>query len=299
MSIGDASAAVRPGTGAGSTAAGAPPAEKRLQGAVASIHVLAPYPQLLRAGYRRHAGYRQAALAGLATNIVFGLLRAAILTAVLAERGTVAGYDVAAAITYVWLGQGLLGVVVLWGDQELSRRVRSGDVVVDLGRPWDLQLALLATDLGRGCHAVLIRLLPPTAVGALFFPFRWPERPATVLLFAASVALAVVVSFGIRFLLNATAFWLLDVRGLIAVWGVVGGVLSGLVLPLAWFPQWAQTVLSWTPFPALFQTPIDVFVERGDPVGLLATQLVWAVLLLLAGRVALTRGSRRLVVQGG
>ena len=61
--------------------------------------------------------------------------------------------DLAAAVTYVWLGQGLLGVVLLWGDTELSRRIRSGDVVVDLGRPWDLQLALLCTDLGRACHA--------------------------------------------------------------------------------------------------------------------------------------------------
>jgi ABC-2 type transport system permease protein len=57
--------------------------------------VLAPYPQLVRAGYRRYASYRQATLAGLATNAVFGLLRAAVLAAVLAERGTVGGYDLA------------------------------------------------------------------------------------------------------------------------------------------------------------------------------------------------------------
>ena len=126
----------------------------RLRAAVAWNDVLAPYPQLVRAGYRRYAGYRQAALAGLATNMVFGLLRAAVLAAVLAERGTVAGYDLATAITYVWLGQGLLAVVLLWGGTEFSDRVRSGDIVVDLGRPWDLQAALLATDLGRAGAAV-------------------------------------------------------------------------------------------------------------------------------------------------
>jgi ABC-2 type transport system permease protein len=261
--------------------------------------VLAPYPQLLVAGYRRYASYRQATLAGLATNMVFGLLRAAVLTAVLAERGTVAGYDLPTAVTYVWLGQGLITVVLLWGDQELAHRVRTGDVVVDLGRPWDLQAAMLATDLGRAGHAVATRLLPPAAFGALLFPFRWPERPETWLLFAASVWLAVVVSFGVRFLLNASAFWLLDVRGVMAVWGVVGGVLSGLVVPLAWFPPWAQAVLSWTPFPSLFQSPIDVFTERGNPLAVLATQLTWAALLLLAGRTVLARGTRRLVVQGG
>lgn len=263
------------------------------------IDVLTPYPQLLRAGYRRYASYRQAALAGVSANIVFGLLRAAVLTAVLAQRGTVAGYGVAAAVTFVWLGQGLLGVVGLGGDTELSRRIRDGDIVVDLGRPWDVQLALLVIDLGRACHAVLLRLLPPVAVGALFYPFRWPERPTTIMLFAVSVVLAVMASFGIRFLLNSTAFWLLDARGVIAMWAVIGGVLSGLVLPLSWFPSWMQALLAWTPFPALFQTPIDVFTERGGAGALLATQLAWVVILTLAGRVALARGARRLVVQGG
>jgi len=274
-------------------------AENRLRVAVAWIDVLAPYPQLLRAGFLRYATYRQATLAGLTTNIVFGLLRSAVLVAVLEQRGTVAGYDLATAVTYVWLGQGLLTVVLLWGDQELSRRVRSGDVVIDLGRPWDLQAALLAGDLGRAGFAVCTRLLPPAAFGAIVFGFRWPEHLTTYGLFVVSALLAVVASFGIRFLLNASAFWLLDARGVLAVWGVAGGLLAGLVLPLAWFPQWARAVLWWTPFPALFQTPIDVFIERGGALGLIAHQLVWTVLLLVAGRVALTRGSRRLVVQGG
>ena len=111
--------------------------------------------------------------------------------------------------------------------------------------------------------------------------------------------LGVIVSFAIRFLLNCTAFWLLDARGTIAVWGVASGVLTGLVMPLPWFPAWAQTALWWTPFPALMQSPIDVFTERGDPFAVLAHQLVWAVLLLLLGRLVLARGARRLVVNGG
>ena len=50
----------------------------RLRRAVTWPGVLAPYPQLVRAGYRRYATYRQATLAGLTTNVVFGLLRAAV-----------------------------------------------------------------------------------------------------------------------------------------------------------------------------------------------------------------------------
>ncbi len=58
-------------------------------------------------------------------------------------------------------------------------------------------------------------------------------------------------------------------------------------------------MLAWTPFPALFQLPIDVFTERGDPLAILVRQLFWAAVLFALGRAALARGTRRLVVQGG
>ncbi|WP_447004402.1 ABC transporter permease [Saccharothrix isguenensis] len=255
------------------------------------------YARLALAGFRRYSTYRQAMAAGMATNVVFGLLRMAVLVAAVAQ-GPIAGYDVAATATYVWLGQGLMAVVVLWGDKELSDRVRSGDVVVDLYRPWHLQMALLAEDFGRAGYAVLVRLAPPIAFGALFFPFRWPES-RTLPLFAVSVVLAVAVSFGMRFLLNATTFWLLDNRGVQALYTGFVWLLSGLAVPLAFFPSWAIPVLWSTPFAAMLQAPIDVFLERGSPWPLLAVQALWAVAALGTGHLVLNRAVRKVVVQGG
>ena len=51
-----------------------------------------------------------------------------------------------------------------------------------------------------------------------------------------SVALAVLVSFGIRFLVNLASFWLLDYRGPVLLAVAVNLVLSGMVIPLAFFP---------------------------------------------------------------
>lgn len=150
-----------------------------MRAAVAWVLVLAAHLRLVRAGFDRHATYRMASLAGLVTNSVFGLLRVAVLLAVVGAAGPVVGYDAAAVVTYVWLGQGLIAVVNLWAGGELSERVRSGEIAVDLSRPWDLQSALIATDLGRAAHAVVVRLVPPVVLGALLFPFRWPVRPGT------------------------------------------------------------------------------------------------------------------------
>ncbi|MCO1582641.1 ABC-2 family transporter protein [Crossiella sp. SN42] len=257
------------------------------------------YARMIGAGFRRYSSYRGATLAGLGTNLVFGLLRVSVLFAMLDGRREVAGYDAARSSTYVWFGQGMLATVVLWGHHEIGERVRTGDVVVDLSRPWNLQLVLLAEDLGRAGYAFLTRFLPPVAFGALFFPFLWPAHGLTWPLFALSLGLSVAVSFCARFLLGLSAFWLLDNRGPVSLYGMSVGILGGLIVPLPFFPDWLQTVLWLTPFPALVQAPIDVFTEAGPPLAPLAHQLAWLGILYLGGRLALRGAVRKVVVQGG
>ena len=108
-------------------------------------------------------------LASVFTNSVFGFLRCSVLLA-LAGAGSVAGYDEPRLATFVWAGQGLIGVVLLWAPTELADRIRSGDVIADLLRPVDLVWQLLAADFGRAGFAMLTRFVGPVVVGAC-----WPE----------------------------------------------------------------------------------------------------------------------------
>ncbi|WP_433385119.1 ABC transporter permease [Actinoplanes sp. CA-142083] len=260
---------------------------------------------LVWSGFRRYATYRQATIAGSFTNIVFGFLRCYVLLAVAAGAvgGRPGGYDPAQLATFVWVGQGLLTVVGIWGWTDLADRIRTGDVASDLLRPVPPVTAYLAADLGRAGHAMLARFLPPTIVGAIFFTFATPQRWQTIPLFAISVLLAVVGSYGCRFLVNATAYWLHDARGPMVLWTLGSGVLAGLYFPLRLLPEWlAVTLWVATPFPSLLQTPLDVLVERDPPgmqAGLVAVQMAWAVALLAAARLVQRRAERKLVVQGG
>ncbi|MEU0883949.1 ABC-2 family transporter protein [Lentzea sp. NPDC005914] len=236
----------------------------------------------------------------MTANVVFGLLRVSVIVAALKAAGReIAEYDVAATNTYVWIGQGLLGFILLWGNNELAERVRSGDVVVDLYRPWNLQGALLAEDLGRGGYAFLARLAPPMLIGMLLFPFQFPEHAYQWPLFLVSAVIALVICFGCRFLIEISAFWLLDNRGLFGFWNVTSGLLCGLTVPIAFFPQWAREVLWMTPFPALLQAPVDVFLGHGNAGKLLLYQAFWAVVILALGHFALQRAVRKVVVHGG
>jgi ABC-2 type transport system permease protein len=256
-------------------------------------------------GFRRYATYRQATVAGAFTNTVFGFLRCYVLLAVAAgaSGGRPGGYDRQQLATFVWLGQGLLTVVAIWGWTDLADRIRTGDVVAELLRPVNPVISYLAPDIGRAGHAVLTRFILPVVVGAIFFDFYVPHRWETVPLFVLSVILAVVCSFGCRFLVNATAYWLHDARGPVMFWTLSSGVLAGLYFPLRFLPDWlAVTLWVATPLPSLLQTPIDVLLERDPPAlqaGLVALQAVWAAILLVTCRVVQRRAERKLVAQGG
>ncbi|MGI5237416.1 ABC transporter permease [Dactylosporangium sp. CA-139066] len=257
------------------------------------------YATLFVLGFRRFSAYRTAAIAGAFTNCVFGLIRSAILMAVIGTAGgALAGYDRVTAATYVWLGQALVGSVNLFYWNEIAQRIRTGDIAVDLARPADPMLSYLAADLGRAAFTLLLRGLPQLAVGAVITGLALPHTPVPYALGLASVALATALSFACRWLVNLSAFWLLDLRGPMTLYLVVSSVLCGLVVPVHWFPPWLATVAAATPFPSMLQAPIDVIMGRSGW-ETLAVQALWFIGLLVAGRAVFALGARRLVIQGG
>lgn len=260
------------------------------------------YFELAERGYRRHSSYTVAAVAGLFTNVVFGMLRAAVMGAVFVGTTQIGGYGLAQAITYVWLVQGMMTVVQMYGGNDLATRISSGDITVDLIRPINTQLSYLATDYGRAAYHTLYRGVPPVLIGALLFGLVAPTNPLMWLAFVLSLALAVAVSYFFRFLYNMLAFWLLDYRGVALVAVIVTNLLSGFIIPVSFFPHWLAVTASLTPFPSMIQAPVDIFTGHSaglDALTTLGVQLLWVGVLFMAGRSLFLLGRRTLVVQGG
>jgi ABC-2 type transport system permease protein len=256
--------------------------------------------ELIRRGFRRHATYRAATLAGVVTNTMFGFLRGAVLVAAIdAAAQPIAGYDRARALTYVWLGQALIAPIAIFRWTEIADRIRTGELAGDLSRPADFQGWWLCDDLGRGAYQCVARGVTQLTIGALVGQLAAPASLARLPAFVLSVGLAVVVSFGLRFLVNVWVFWTLDARGPTALYSVLAVALSGFIVPIDFYPDWLVAVQRVLPFASLVQGPIDVWIGTRDAIEVLALQLLWAIALLALGRVVVGSATRRLVVQGG
>ncbi|MGW1778542.1 ABC transporter permease [Streptomyces sp. NPDC002143] len=260
------------------------------------------YAAVAAGGFRRYATYRVATAAGVFTNTVFGLILVYTYLALWDERPHLGGYDQAQAVTYVWLGQALYATLAIQGggfEADLMARIRTGEIAIDLYRPADLQVWWLASDMGRALFQLLGRGVIPFVFGALFFPTALPDDPVIWLAFLVAVALAMLVSYGIRFLVALSGFWLLDGTGALQVLMVTGMFCSGMALPLNAFPQPYGDIVALLPWAALLQMPADVLMGEADPLPAFAFQAVWAVVLLAVGRVLQGAATRRVVVQGG
>src|SRR3954463_815875 len=257
--------------------------------------------EIAKRGWRRYAAYPWATAAGVFTNTIFGFLQAYILLAVYRHRTSVGGFDAADSVTYVWLAESMIMTVFIFNWQELALRIRDGSIATDLARPLDPQRYWLAFDLGRAPDHFLFRGVAPFVVAAFVFELHYPT-PLDAVLFVVSLTLAVVVSFGIRFLYNASAFWLLDYRGVMTLTITIVIFFSGMAIPVRFFPGWLRELAYALPFASIIQTPIDVWLGKRQGLallGVLALQAFWALVLLGLGRIALARGTRKLVIQGG
>ncbi|WP_309230982.1 ABC-2 family transporter protein [Nocardia sp. SYP-A9097] len=260
------------------------------------------YWQLVKAGFRRQSHYRLALVAGLITNVVFGFVRAAVLTAAVHANHGFGGYDAGTIGAYIWLSQGLLGAIAFWTLPDIVERIRTGDVAIDFLRPIDIQFAHLAEYLGRAAYSLLPRGLPSLLIGALTFGLALPNTAGPYVLGVISVAAAIALSFLSMFAVCLAGFWMVDTRGLRALHMICGTFLAGLFAPLHLFPEWLRAIAFATPFPSMLQWPIDVISGRTTglaAVGIVVTQCLWLGVLVLLGRVILRAGRRKLEVQGG
>lgn len=268
-----------------------------------SPNPLTTYYELARSEFKRFSAYPLAIVAGIFTNTIFGFIRGSVLVgAVVGAGGPIAGYDTKLALSYVWIGQALIAPIGLFVRRDVAERVRTGEVAVDLARPVDFQMSWLARDTGRFLFNVPTRGLPTLLIGIGLVGIAWPQDWTAYPLGLLSLLLGTSLNFLCMYTINLIAFWVVDAGGYLNLYGLVLNLLSGFLIPVHIFPGWLLGVALRTPFPSIFQTPVDILSGRtvgAAAVGLIGIQAAWLIGVIVLGRILLAVGSRRLVVQGG
>ena len=256
----------------------------------------------MSARLRETLQYRAAAVAGMVTQVFWGLIRLMIFRAFYLSSTAVQPMSLAETVDYLWLVQALLLLMPWRTDVELQNMIRTGNVAYELVKPTDLYMLWFARILGGRAAPLLLRLPLIYGVAALFFGLRLPASPAAAGAFALSVLAAFLLSSAISTLMTISLMWTLAGDGIARLTATIATVLSGSIVPLPLFPESFQALLNILPFRGLMDIPFRLYsgnIPLADFPRELAFQLAWALGLMLLGRLLLGCGLRRLVSQGG
>ena len=260
------------------------------------------YYELAKRSFQQQFAYRAATLAGLFTNSVFGVLLSSVYLALFWDQpanASVGGFTAAQTVTYTWIGQALIMPVIFWGWFLITNTIRDGTVVMDMLKPMDFFLYWYSRDLGRGAAQIITRAIPTLTIGSILFDLVWPESWQRWAAFLISVPFAITVSFCLRFMFNLWGFWMLDHRGISALIIVVTGAFSGHLLPISWYPPWAQNVINVLPFRSMLMTPVELWLGQVSIAQGLGMQVFWSLVMIGCCYVLLHYAERKVVVQGG
>ena len=89
---------------------------------------------LMSARFRMLLQYRAAAMAGMSTQLFWGLIRVMIFEAFYRSSVAIHPMSYPEVVNYVWLGQAMFALLPWWMDAEIRNMVRSGTVVYELVR---------------------------------------------------------------------------------------------------------------------------------------------------------------------
>lgn len=183
----------------------------------------------------------------------------------------------------------------------IEQKIRDGSIAIDLIRPYDFRLSLLATMAG-GAGINLLLVIFALAVTLLFVPLIPPASLVALFLTLLTLLGGVLVIFSWHFFIGLYGFWTIQTRGIRLFSQLVLGLASGATIPLWLFPEPISAFLTLLPFQTSFYLPLTIYIGQASSDEIqrgLALQVFWIAALWILGHQLWRRVQHILTVQGG
>ncbi|MFD1737401.1 ABC transporter permease [Bacillus salitolerans] len=250
--------------------------------------------------------YRTAALAGIATQFFWGFMYIMIFEAFYEHALHNPPMTLKELMTYIWLQQSFLAFIMLWfRDNELFNLITSGNIAYELCRPCDLYGFWYAKLLAQRLSSALLRCLPILIFAFIIVePYRMtlPPNLLTGILFILALLLGLLLLVAISLFIYISVFITMSPVGSLLVFGVLGEFFAGLIIPIPLMPEWLQKIAYLFPFRLTADFPFRVYsghIPQNEAIIGIFQQIVWLLLLVWLGKMAMNKVLKRVVVQGG
>ena len=261
------------------------------------------YREFMRIGFVNILAFRLRYYTGIITYLINVTVYYFIWRAVFANSsGSIAGFSLPQILTYVSVGWILRSFYWNTIDQEMAYEVIEGKIAMDLIKPVSVQWMWLARAMGESAFRLILLTAPTAIVIALLFPVIPPASKLNFALFLLAAIGSFFIMGALNFLIGTCAIPLTSILALIRAKFWLIELLSGLLIPLSFFPRPLQIISSWLPFEHIAATPLQIYLGRltlADSLRLLALEYFWVIVLLVLGHLWWLRATRKITIHGG
>lgn len=264
--------------------------------------VLGSYWELARIGFLNILAYRLRYYMGVVTYFINVAVYYFIWRAIYEHSAEIQGFRLDQMLTYVAVGWMIRSFYFNNIDHDLAMDVMEGKITMDLIKPVDFQAMHIARAAGESFFRLFLLTLPAGVVISLVFPVRPPASARHFALFSVSVILTFFIVAAFNFLVGVCAVRLKSILGLLRAKYFLLELLSGLLLPMSFFPQRVERALAWLPFQHISYSPLLIYLGKVDTAGtlrILGLQIAWIVILLGLGQAWWRLSQRKITIHGG
>ena len=250
--------------------------------------------------------YREAAIAGFFTQIFFGLVFIMVYLAFFESGDSNAPMTLEQTINYLWLNQILFALVYMWyKDKDIFSIIKNGNISYELCRPQKLYWMWYFKIISQRLSAVLLRCIPALIV-ALILPYPYglnlPNNFLTFIVFLFTLVISTLLMTSIVTLYHVIAMFTLDDKGITAIILAVADILSGVVVPIPFFPKFLQVISSYLPFQYVSDLPFRIYISHiplNEAWSGIVVQIVWIIIITIIGTLLSKIALKKAVIQGG
>lgn len=262
------------------------------------------YSSFLRIAFLNMLAYRLRYFTGVITYLLFVTVNYFIWNGVFSNQTSteIKGFTLEEMVTYVVVGWVARSLYFSNIDVELNTLVRTGEVSTYLIRPVHFHQMMLWRAAGESLFRLLFFTIPISIVLLCIYPISLPPSTTHLFAFLFSTACSFFITAEINFLVGLLAFPLKSIDGIMRAKYFLLQLLSGLLLPITFFPEWAVAILAYLPFQSIAFVPLQIYLGKIEIDGIaaaLGTQLVWCAILLFASIIGWRAAVRHLTLQGG
>ncbi|MDD6202614.1 MAG: ABC-2 family transporter protein [Lachnospiraceae bacterium] len=208
-------------------------------------------------------------------------------------------------IVYIFMTYVTGSVALIEIAKEIGNDVMEGSVVMNLIKPIDYRMSLIAKATGT----MIYRFLAPAVFVWIaleiykVYVLKMGLTPlSNILFYLVSVIMSFLIYVLFDFCFGMIAFVTTYMFGMNMAKDALLGFLSGQLIPLGFFPETLQKIFEFLPFSSMIYTPVMIYLGKYSGTELamvLLRQFMWVVLLYAAGSYLWNRITKRLVVLGG